>query len=236
MDGGGGWGLGFGVVGEELVLFVEVVVFGEDGDELGYLFYGVFGVLGDFASLEAEHEHAVEGVEAGFDFAGYVFAGLGAQLDDEGEGFVEEGGVGGETRVFEERLVEGHELVEDVVVHLQVSVLLYAFATHHVDEAFVPLDLLFALVFGEVGGVDEAFGYSVDVEAVGADEVLDIPHVEDVLGDVFFAFLRCYDGAHDYSVFSVAKLRKIGVTAALRVMDFGVRHRRCRAWGRAFRG
>ena len=65
-------------MGEELVLFVEVEVFGEDGDELGDLFDGVFGVLGDFASLEAEHEHAVEGVEAGLDFAGDVFAGFGA--------------------------------------------------------------------------------------------------------------------------------------------------------------
>ena len=65
--------------------------------------------------------------------------------------------------------MECHELVEDVVVHLQVAVLLDAFAAHHVDEAFVPLYLLFALLGGEVGGVDEPMGDAVDVEAVGTD-------------------------------------------------------------------
>ncbi len=65
-------------------------------------------------------------------------------------------------------------------------------SAHHVDERFGPSLHLHSLLGREIEWSDDILLDFVDVASVGADKILDLPHIKDVFGDVFFSFLRCY--------------------------------------------
>lgn len=85
-----------------------------------------------------------------------------------------------------------HKLVEDIPVDLQMPRFLHPLKAHHVDERLVPFLHLSALLRCEtVEPVDYIlfdFGY---IKVVGADYILDLPHIKDIFGYIAFAFLRC---------------------------------------------
>ena len=59
---------------EELVGLVEMEITGEQTYECSDLVDGALGVLTDFLALETQHQHAVEGIEAGFYLSGLILA------------------------------------------------------------------------------------------------------------------------------------------------------------------
>ena len=159
--------------------------------------------------MEAHHEHAVEGVEASFDFTGWVVAGFGSQFDNERQGAVKLGGIFGKPGVGEQCAVELHELGDDVLVDLQVSGVDDIFAAHHVDERLVPLGHFAVLRVVEIETVDDVSGNFLDIKVVGANKVLNLPHVDEVFGDIFFTFLR--SDYHDGGGIRGTKVAKISL-------------------------
>lgn len=74
------------------------------------------------------------------------------------------------------------EVLDDVAVDLQVSLLDHPLGAHHVAQVAVPLLERRPLVFGIA--VDDLRAQAVDVAPVGAYQVLHLPHVQQIFGNV----------------------------------------------------
>lgn len=106
---------------EKFVVPVEVVVSGEGCDETGNLLDGILGFGCYLLALETQHQHTVESIETGLNFGQGVVTGLGAKLDDEGEGFVKFGGIFGIAGVFHQGEMKVGKLNDDVFVELDMA-------------------------------------------------------------------------------------------------------------------
>ena len=99
----------------------------------------------------------------------------------------------GEAVVCHDGAVEVIELDDYVAVDLQVAFGGHFFAAHHVDKRLVPFSHLVVLLGGQVHWGDNVVVNPLYVKGISADDVLDLPHVEEVFGDVVAAFLRSYN-------------------------------------------
>lgn len=177
--------------------FVSFVVVGELTEEGGDVFGRGFGLGGDGLPAEAQEHEAVEEFEAQFQFFGHAVGGsgsgwlFGAQFDEIRQHFVVHLAVEGIFGGADEEMVYLGEPFDDVAIDLQVAVLHLSLFAHHVAEMGVPLFLFCPSVGREVELREIAFAQAVDVALVGAKDVFDLPHVEQVFGAVLVLKLSC---------------------------------------------
>ena len=179
--------------------FVSFVVVGELTEEGGDVFGCGFGLGGDGLPAEAQEHEAVEEFEAQFQFFGHAAGGsgsgsgwlFGAQFDEIRQHFVVHLAVEGIFGGADEEMVHLGEPFDDVAIDLQMAVLHLSLFAHHVAEVGVPLFLFYPSVGWEVELREIAFAQAVDVALVGAEDVFDLPHVEQVFGAVLVLKLSC---------------------------------------------
>ena len=69
----------------------------------------------------------------------------------------------------------------------------FVFQFHHLYERLIPVLHFLALVFINLVLRDEILFYKVNVKLVCSYDILNLPHVKQIFGNVFFAFLLCYN-------------------------------------------
>ncbi len=140
--------------------------------------------------LELHQQPAIKSVEAGLYFTSRVIAGLGTQLYYIWQGRIKLLVIVNKAMVGHHTAVEVGKTADYVLVHLQVSLLGHILAAHHVNQRLIPLGNL--VLGGIVDGiwVDYTGLDFVEVEAVGTNQVFNLPHIQQILGYIFFTFLR----------------------------------------------
>src|SRR5690554_2359751 len=86
--------------------------------------------------------------------------------------------------VCKEALVNICEVDYNGLIDLKLSFFLHSFRLHHHDEALVPIPGLYLLLGGLVYRKDQRFFYLIDIEMVGAQQILHLPHEKEVLGNI----------------------------------------------------
>ena len=180
------YNLFFNLLKFQAFFLVFQVIVGKQSDESRDFVDSVLRVGRDFAFLKPQHHRSVERVEAGFDFV-LIFVASVAQFHDEGQHLIILGRVEREFRAGEQLRVEFGELLHNDLVDLQVSALALALAVHHRHEVAVPVGQFVALfvVIVELGDVFASQARQRTV--VGADDVLDLPHIKQIFSDAFLS-------------------------------------------------
>ena len=83
------------------------------------------------------------------------------------------------------------ETDEHIFADLHVSVVANVLQLHHLDESLVPLAHVVPLLLIGIETLNDVSVNHVDVEVRRANHVLHLPQVEQIFGDVLFAFLLC---------------------------------------------
>ena len=84
-------------------------------------------------------------------------------------------------------------MTDHVAVHLQMSFFGHLFTTHHVDERLIPFIKGFTPLGVESGVfVDDLMLDAVEVQVIGPDEILNLPHIQEIFGNILaFFFGSC---------------------------------------------
>ena len=80
---------------------------------------------------------------------------------------------------------------DDVLVNLHVSLFQHSLLLHHVNQVFIPAGQFLLLLVGSRIRLDDILADAFHVAAVGTNQVLHLPHIQQVFGDIlFFKLLR----------------------------------------------
>ena len=128
--------------------------------------------------LQAQHHCAVKRIEASLHLV-HVLVALVAQLDDEGQHTIILGVVEREARTLQQLVVQVVHVLHNNLVDGEMSAVALAFRVHHSDEVAVPIDHLLALLVAVLGETRYILVLDArELAAIGADDVLHLPHIE----------------------------------------------------------
>ena len=143
--------------------------------------------------LQAKQQQAVEEVHAGANVLVVLPGSLRAQFDDVGQYLVIHLPVVGKLVVLQQSLVRLFQLLEQVLVDLKVSTLAQTLTNHHLAAVFVPFFVGSAFAFIGEGEAREVFRLdAVEVQIVGAQNILYLPEIEEMLNTTFLTELLGY--------------------------------------------
>ena len=74
-----------------------------------------------------------------------------------------------------------------------MSLLLYALVPHHLQQIFVPLHQLSPLGVVQMVLADHPFRQGIDIQPVGTQQILHLPHVEQVFGYIRLPQVTSYE-------------------------------------------
>ena len=98
--------------------------------------------------------------------------------------------------VGQQLLVQVIQADEHVVAHADVPLFTHVLQLHHLDERLIPFAYLVASGVIYLIARNHGLVHHVDVQVASAQQVLNLPQIEQILGDVFLAFLL--GDEHDY--------------------------------------
>ena len=85
------------------------------------------------------------------------------------------------------------ELHQYDAVDVEVTRLYLALGAHHLDELKIPRAYLSALLLVDVVAGEEELLDALRRDACSTDEILYLPHIEQIFRDILFALLLCND-------------------------------------------
>ena len=147
----------------------------------------MLGVGAYLLLLQTQHHGAVEGIEAGLYLVLLFVCPAVAQFHNEGQHLVILGVVERELRAFEQLLVQFYELLHHHLVYLQVSAFAASLLIYHVYQVAIPVGEFLFLVLVVVETRYVLAAQSGERASVSAYDVLHLPHIQQVFGNVFFS-------------------------------------------------
>ena len=103
----------------------------------------------------------------------------------------------GELHKLKMEVVQVGNKVQGVV---DMSLTLLTLLAKEVYNLHIPVeDILLLLFVGTLDAVDKCSIYCLRAKLQGSQQVLDLPKVEYILGDILFAFLKCYKHSYNQS-------------------------------------
>ena len=81
----------------------------------------------------------------------------------------------------------------NIFIQLKMSAFHHTFTSHHIDKALIPLPNFFLFIIRNIIFRDNLFIDSIDIQFICPDNIFDLPHIEQILSDIFFPFLAGYN-------------------------------------------
>lgn len=160
-------------------------------EQTGDFLHRLVGFGSNLHALQPQHQHAIKCFEAGLQFALLGGTPLGTQFDDVRQDAIIHLPIIGKLASFQQTSVQLFQFLQHVAIDLQVSLPAHSLAHHHFAKVCIPSCHLLSggFVGFELWQILCRHSFGVAIETT--QQVLHLPHVEQIFRSVLLSQLVC---------------------------------------------